>query len=263
MDKIYLAGSFYGFRDQIINALPDFTFADPRKHRQHSIASLDEDDMKEAEESPILLACFPEGKDRGTMTYAEIGDSRVNGNYIMIADETPNKDPLLRKFADENLKSINESIKFIKLNNKKLKSEFEKINKTKTDLSKVVKNVLFAGDPYTLARLETDTEKNFINYNDITNLCDFKKIDMAVVHFPEMGNWDRKAIFYMGVSYGMQTPIILFDEKEIPYPPLCGLARRIFRNKESLIDYVNAVESQKIEDEAKLMYNLFKKYDNI
>lgn len=263
--KIYLAGSFYNFRDKIIQALPDFEFADPRKHRQHSISSLVEDDMNEAETSPILLACFPKGKTRGTMTYAEIGASRANGNYVIIADENERKDGLLLNFADKTFDEIDQAIEFLKTNkNNIFCSKFKPINWEKTDLNREVTDIFLAGGSFHfLDFLTTGTNKRVYQPFNLGSLNSFRDMDLTICNFPEKEDWDRPQIFYMGVSYALQTPIILLDEKEIPYPPLTGLARRIFRKENALLEYVQNIKSQKIEDEAKVMYDLFKKYDHI
>ena len=118
--KIYLAGSFLNFRDKIISELGyKYEFADPRKNRQHSIATLVVDDMGKAKECPIMLACFPKGNSRGTMTYAEIGGSRAKGNYIIIADETDKRDEFLDSISDSKLNSIDDAINFLKKKNMK------------------------------------------------------------------------------------------------------------------------------------------------
>ncbi len=261
--KIYLAGSFFDFRDKIIQALPDNNFDNPRNNRQFCISALVEDDMTKAIGDKILLACFPKGKTRGTATYAEIGASRISGNYIIIADENQDKDPLLRTFADINLDSIDEAIGFLKDNrNKVLKSNYERIQ-GKKEFGKV-ENIFFAGNEDHLKKL--DLNKLIYFYDDSNpqySLSIFKNFDLTLAHFPEAGDWSRKQIFFMGVSYALKIPVIMLDEKEVPYPPLNGLVRRVFRTKRSLVDYLDSLESQKVEDEAKVMYNLFKKYDNI
>lgn len=50
-----MIGSYHGFRYGIIEALPDFSFADPRTHRQASTAKLVCDDLGEAEEYQVPL----------------------------------------------------------------------------------------------------------------------------------------------------------------------------------------------------------------
>lgn len=105
--KIYLAGSFYDFRDRIISELGDsYEFSDPRNNRQNAIAANVEDDINSSLSCPIFLACFPKGKSRGTMTYAEAGASRTKGNYMIIADETGQKDNFLEKIVDNSFDSI-------------------------------------------------------------------------------------------------------------------------------------------------------------
>jgi hypothetical protein len=194
------------------------------------------------------------------MTYAEVGASRVNGNYIIIADENSLKDNLLERIADKNLNGIDDAINFLRENNNLLKSEFKKI-KSQSELNHA-ETVFVSGDDKYFNEIEK-TDKKIICYENLKDLSDFENVDVTFVHFPEKGDWDRKAIFFMGVSYALKIPIIMLDQKEIPYPPLSGLVRRIFRTKDSVLDYFKELKSQKISDEALIMYNLFKKYDGI
>ncbi|PIU75856.1 hypothetical protein COS75_02175 [Candidatus Pacearchaeota archaeon CG06_land_8_20_14_3_00_35_12] len=265
-DKIYLAGSFYSFRDRIINALPEHDFADPRKHRQFAIAPLVIDDMKEAEESPIFLACFPKGKTRGTMTYGEIGASKILGNYVMIADENEQKDPLLEQIADVNFNSIDAAIDFLRSNNKILKSEYEKTPK-KESLDKI-ETIFLASNSRNFPEIFELNKKgmNIVTPENITSLNEFKNADLNAVYFPSMGDWERKAIFFMGAAYALEMPTIMLDEKEFSYPPLNGIVRRVCRSKISMMDYMSTLidrKTQKIEVEAGICYDFFKKYDHI
>lgn len=263
-DKIYLAGSFYDFRDKIISELPELTFDDPRKNRQYCISATVEDDMKKASKDKVLLACFPKGKSRGTMTYAEIGASRAKGNFVMIADENEEKDELLSDIADVNFDSINEAISYLKKENNDLKSYYDPV----APLKKLgdIETIVFAGNKKQLEKLNLPkfaySLDNLFDPGHYPLSC-LENVDLTIAHFPKKGDWDRKQIFFMGASYALQIPVILLDEKEVPYPPLLGLARRVFTTKRSLRDYIGALESNTIEKEAGIMYNLFKKYDKI
>ena len=255
--RIYLAGSFYDFRDKIISALPDFEFSDPRKKRQNSIAQVVEDDMKDAAECPVMLACFPNGKSRGTMTYAEIGAAKAKGNYIIIADENEQTDYELNKIADVKFGKIDEAIEFLKDATYE-KSGNEIVKKSSGDGFRI----FLATTPEYTKGLEKIAQngKKIFTFKEMESIEDFGRMDLTAVHFPRGLKRNRQAIFVMGMSYSLGTPICMLDENPIIYPPLAGLARRIFTQKEPFIDYLNMLESQKIDDEAKVMYQLFEKY---
>jgi len=255
--RIYLAGSFYNFRERIISALPDFDFANPITHRQNSIAQLVEDDMKAAEECPVMLACFPKGKSRGTMTYAEIGAARAKGNYIIIADENEQQDYDINKIADVKFGKIDDAIEFLK-NATYEKSGNEIVKKISDDNFRI----FLTTTPGYIKGLEKIVQngKKIFTFKDMESVEDFGRMDLTAVHFPRGLKRNRHAIFVMGMSYSLGTPICMLDENPIIYPPLAGLARRIFTQKEPFIDYLNMIQSQKIDDEAKVMYQLFEKY---
>lgn len=265
--KIYLAGSYNSnFRDKIINALPDHDFADPRKHRQFSIATIVVDDMAEAEECPILIANFPKGKPRGVMTYAEIGASRMDGHYIMVADENEQKDLFLQEIADEHFSSIDKIIDFIGSNNKTLKSRYEPVPK-KEKMDKI-ETVFLASNPRNIPGIPVLKKDGFnvLTPETMTDLKEFKDVDLNVVYFPEMGNWERKAVFFMGAAYALRMPTLMIDEKKWSYPPLNGLARRIARCPEPVPDYWDKLGEKRTletEIESRICYDLFAKYDGI
>ena len=259
--KIYLAGSFFDFRDKIITALPEHNFSDPRKHRQHSIASLVEDDMGEAKESPILLACFPKGKSRGVMTYAEIGASFISGNYIAIADENEKKDDSLEKIADYKTGSIDEAIEFMKYswyNMLQHPAVKEENNKNNGNL-----NILLTTNQNYFTELKNIQEngKKVFYVDDLESTEEIGKMDLTITMLPKGEEIDRRAVAFMGMAYALQIPNILIEENPVKYPPLLGLARRVFDNKDIAISYLSQLKSQKIDDEAKIMYDLFKRYN--
>ena len=259
--KIYLAGSFFDFRDKIISELSyKYEFADPRKNRQHSIATLVVDDMDKAEECPIMLACFPKGNSRGTMTYAEIGGSRSEGNYIIIADETDKSDEFLDSISNSNLNSIDDAINFLKNNNlgrDPLRAITKKQNKDNKIRIFLATNINYFKE---IEQIYQNDENKVLMYGSFGDLKNFGKADLTVAHFPEGGNRDKRAIFFMGMSYTLKIPIVMIEENPIIYPPLAGLPRRIFTKKEIALDYLTRLNSQEIQDEAKVMYSLFQKY---
>jgi len=260
--KIYLAGSFLDFRDKIIAALGyKYEFADPRKNRQHSIATLVVDDMGGAEECPILLACFPKDKPRGTMTYAEIGGSRAKGNCIIIADETEKRDKFLDDISDYKPNSIETAINFLKNNNsgrdasRAITKKQNKDNKLRMFLAT---NIEYFKE---IEQVYQNDENKILMYGDFVNLKDFGKADLTIAHFPEGKDRDRKAIFFMGMSYALEASSITVDENMVLYPPLEGLARRNFKDKKPALDYLIRLKSLEIQKESKVYYYVDKKYN--
>ena len=266
-EKIYLAGAFSDWRDKIIQSLPKFQFADPRNNRQNAVAKLVEDDMNNACQCPILFGCFPEGHARGTMTYAEIGASKVSGNYIIIVDENKEKDGLIKEVASEELNSLEEGIEFLRgkdyvfIPSKQIRVKKEKAKGL---------DILLVGDTAKIEKLDVDGKGIEKRIKTIpagkywTSEKDFEEIDLMIVNFPR-GARDKKAVFYMGICYTLDIPIIMVESNPIVYPPLGGLAKRVFVGPEREIilqDYLSQLDSIEIEKEAPVMYNLFKKYDS-
>ena len=259
--KIYLAGSFFDFRDKIISALPEHKFSDPRKHRQHSIASLVEDDMNEAKECPILLACFPKGKSRGVGTYAEIGASLVTGNYIVIADETESSDDFLESIADYKTKSIDEAIEFVKYSWYNMLPNTEVKKKQTKENGKLNVLITTNKDCFSEVNEIEQNGKKIFYVDNLENIEDIGKMDLTLTCLEKGADIDRRAVAFMGMAYALEIPNILVEENPVAYPPLLGFARRVFTSKEIAFDYLSQLKSQKIDDEAKIMYGLFKKYN--
>jgi len=260
-NRIYLAGSFHDWRDKIIKALPEYDFADPRNNRQNAIAKLVEDDIKNASECLITFAYFPKGKSRPTMTYAEMGAARANGNYIIYVDENEEKDSLIEKVASVNFSKLNDATAYLK----KQEPSFELIKISERLKERDQINIaLFGNIPRNISNLSLE-KKNLIVYDvdDLDNLKNFgEDIDLTVINF-DKGLREKHAVFYMGISYALDIPIILSTGNPIVYPPLAGLARRIFTGEfraEILEDYLTNLSSLEISEEAKVMYGLFEKY---
>lgn len=267
--KIYLIGSFHDFRDRIIDALPQYPFADPRTHRQSCVLKTLQDDVHEAESCPIALAVFPRGKSRGVMSYAEIGVSVANGNHLIIVDEDENPDPLLRGLADYYFTDLGDALHFLGGN-----PEFgdtageELVSKYPAEPEKKeipAETVYFCGtiDDRLLGIIgrarEARPDKNFIvksgdAYSDFERITDY---DLIVVNFPGQLDWDRDACFMLGAAYSHDISVVLMDAHDWKYPPLQGLARR-HCTPEVLLDYLVNVDDLHITEEAKHMYNFFK-----
>ena len=259
--KIYLAGSFLDFRDEIISELGyKYEFSDPRKNRQHSIATLVVDGMKGAEECPILLACFPKGNSRGTMTYAEIGGSRAKGNYIIIADETEKRDNFLDSISDYKPNKIKDAIHFLKNNNPRRDASRAIIKKQSKDNKLRIFLATNINDFKEIEQVYQNDENKILMYGSFGNLKDFGNVDLTVAHFPKGKDRDRKAIFLMGMSYALEASSITVDENMVLYPPLEGLARRNFKDKKPALDYLMRLKSLEIQKESKVYYWVDKKY---
>lgn len=264
-EKLYLAGRFGNWRDGIIRALGDkYEIIDPRDHRQNAIAKLVEDDMSGSRTSPITLTCLPRGTSPPTMTFAENGGSRARGNCIIVVDENENHVPLFEKIASYSFTDRKKAVSLLRGENAILNALYPRISRKEKE---VCKNVLFAGniDAQEIDQVIHTTSKTKgvrVDY-DLGHLEDFgEDVDLLVVNF-ERGPRCKKAIFYMGLCYTLDIPVVLCTGNPIVYPPLAGLARRIFTDNERhdvLQDYLRDLDSLKIEDEAQIMYGLFEKY---
>jgi len=268
--RIYLIGSYLGFRDKIISALPQYQFSDPRKHRQSCVLKLAYDDMTEAETCPVALAIFPKNKRKGVMSYAELGASKVHDNHIIVVDEDKD-DPLLEKIAKQNFNSVDDAIAFLKTNpefkrNKK-KKIIKKYPQTTEHTGIPQKNIYICGtiDEKILETIDKAKkirpEKNFILRSEDT-YKDFQRIteyDLIVAHFPGHLDWDRHAMFMIGAAYPHNIPVLLIEDKDWRYPPLQAIVRRHGRTMNCLLEYITEVNDAHISREAVNMYAFFER----
>lgn len=290
---VYLVGSFHGFRDRIILALPHFSFADPRIHRQSSVAKLVVDDLGKAERCPITMAVFPKGKSRGVMTYAEIGVAFSHGNYIILIDENEKKDPVLEKIADLRFNSIDQAIE--ELPKLVLPHKPKKIIQSKypSGFEGIVPNnrVCIAGEKNSYINQiiekvqEMRPDRKFVFATDIYDeLCNIERNDLLVTYFPERNDWNRDAILLMGGAYAHDISNLIVEGHRWKYPPLQGVpsdginedlllthlmmsdiiqkVRAIARRHgepENYSEYITEVDDLNIVKEAMNMYNFFKK----
>jgi len=98
--------------------------------------------------------------------------------------------------------------------------------------------------------------------SDLESLEDFGSVDLTVVGFPR-GTRDKKSVFFMGLSYALETPVVMIEKNPILYPPLVGMVRRIFvgdEGEKTVVEYLSQLSCQDISIEAKVMYGLFKKH---
>jgi len=269
--KIYLIGSFHDFRDKIINALPDYDFSDPRKFKQSCVLNTVSEDVKEAKECPVSLAVFPKGKSRGTMSYAELGISAVYENHIIIVDEDENADPLLKQIARNYFTNLDDAIGFLKTKPSfSLNSKKEMVSKypANSDYKIIPCNTVYVCGTIDEELMEAveradkrGAEKRVIfnsdTYQDFQNILSY---DLIVANFPAKPDmdWDRHACFMMGAAYPHDISVLLIDPHEWKYPPLQGLVRRHATTMNNLEDYLVYVKDLHINNEAVVMYNLFK-----
>ena len=128
-----------------------------------------------------------------------------------------------------------------------------------------VKRVLLLGLDEGFAETVKAPEKVMVRDYDLKGISRFcQDTDLLIVNF-ERGKRPRKNIFLMGVAHASETPIIMCTANPIIYPPLAGLARRIFAGSERfgiLRDYLRQITSNDVNSEAKVMYELFRKYNS-
>lgn len=272
---INLVGSYHGFRDEIIKALPGYPLRDPRRNRQTATAKIVIDDLANAEESDICFVVAPRGKSRGVMTYVEIGDSYAHGKYVINVDENEVPDQFLITFSDKSLTNLRDGIEFILNNNFKLEKKRDVppntgyANSLKKASERRPLNIFLHGSlqnglkEIMHHKLENRIQKNFFTpSNDaFTDFELFREIDYLIVHFPKGEEINRQACFFMGVSWAYNIPIIVIEENPVPYPPLQAVARRQFRNLKPALDYISLLETPEVENESTLMYQLFQKYN--
>ena len=269
--SIYLIGSFHGFRDEIIRRLPQFSFADPRKHRQSSAAKMVIDDLTEAATNQLSLAVFPKGKSYGVMSFSEIGVAYKHGNHLIIIDGNQ-QEPILKELADETFTTLDDALNY--LNNKKSFSTHRRERpliypperKEPLELRNVLvtgtfnKNLEQALHEAQRRRPElsidlTTPDKAFSQFKDLHNY------DFLVAYFPREDDWNRTACLFMGGAYAHDLPILILDEHDWKYPPLQAIARRQGSLK-GLADYLSEVDDQLIGKEAVNMYSFFQREKN-
>ena len=265
--RIYLIGSYHGFRDGIIEALPDYTFADPRTHRQSSAAKLVCDDLQEAEESPIALAVFPQGKSKGVMSYAEIGVSFTNKNHLIVVDENEDYNPLLKELADCHFNSLDTAIDYLRskpdfrISKSDIESKYPAGCNQPIELNRVLICGTITEELETIVRQarKTCSDREFIlgrdTYKELTNISEY---DLVAVNFPGNLDWDRDACLLMGGAYAHDISILLIDDHDWKYPPLQAIARR-HGTINTLFEYLTEVDNLNISAEALNMYTFFKR----
>ncbi|MCR4327636.1 MAG: hypothetical protein NUV46_03580 [Nanoarchaeota archaeon] len=266
-EGIYLVGSFTNpeWRDEFINKFPEIKWVDPRNNPQSSMAKVVFTDLNSSIETPSTLCYIPFGKNSaGTTSYSEVGASRVKGNSIITVDESGRnkKESLLKKVSSYYFFSKNESFNFLKRGD--LSSKITEIVPLKNpSLMDSYKNVYVAGDltPLTETVVKLKKMGKKINCNlKVDELDKFKETDLMIINFDKGNGYNKKeALYFMGVSYALNIPIILVDENPVNYPTLPAIARRTFHKEgrfEELNYYLDRLKSLKISDEALVYYDL-------
>jgi len=247
--------------------LPNLSFDDPRDHNQSSITRLDFDDMNSAMNCPISLVYLGNGKRAGTMSYCELGAARANGNCIVAVDENEEKDSLIEQIASNYFTSKQKALEFLK--ESKFNPDYNSIKKNdKTSNKNPCRNILFTGNLEEMNELieEVSKYKKVYTRPPINGLDDFsEKFDTVVVNFKKGEDHNKHGLYHMGLAYATKVPIIeLEGNSAFPYPPLLGLARRVFTGKQRFTvaqEYLKQLGSQHIADEAKLCYELMNKFN--
>ncbi len=267
---IYLAGSYIkNFRDQIIEALPNVKFRDPRDNRQAAMYAMNTDDLEGSIECPTMVACFPEGKAPGVMTFVELGAAFAAGNDIFTANELPKAhevSDLLEQTASKYFKSIeNGLIPFLK--------DWEPVPKeSKQRIEKLgpINDIYFCGDldrgldrmAEFAEKIRPDKNYHFKSADIIEDFENLKDYDMIVAHFPTGEKLDRKTMFMLGGAVYNHIPVIMKIDGVFPYPPISGgLQRRLVNDFGGLLDYIVSVDDAAIAKEASHMYQFFQRYD--
>jgi hypothetical protein len=277
-NKVYPIGGFrtddpsryQDWRDFFIENLPNLKFDDPREHNQSAIAKLDTGDMNSAMNCPLSLVYLFGNKRAGTMSYCELGASRARGNCIIAVDHNDKKDSLIEQIASHYYTDKDRALEFLQKGefnfNKHRPIKIE--NKTKT--REPCKSILFSGSLEDAGMIElikeTSKFKEVYTRVPVSDLYDFSdKFDLVVVNFPQGEQHSKYGLYHMGLAYATEVPIIeLEGNSKFPYPPLPGLARRVFMGKERFHvakEYLERLQSQHISDEALICYELMAKYN--
>jgi hypothetical protein len=253
---VYPAGRFHGWQDEFVrDVFPTWDVLDPRNNRQGAIAKLVEDDMGGVKKADAIFCRLPAGKSLPVMGYAEIGSARVMGKPIILVDENETRELIIHNLASEVFKNYKDGLGYL------MRGNFELTNKdiSERDAVNPVNKIAFAGDITIPRKLNKE-----IVYPNILKLEDLAEADLLAVSF-ESEKRDPKALAIMGAAYTLGIPIALYDANPIIYPPLAGLARRIFtgdKGRKAIVEYLKAIQSNDINSEAVVMYNLFKKFNN-
>ena len=253
---VYPAGRFHGWQDEFVrDVFPTWDVLDPRNNRQGAIAKLVEDDMSGVKKADAIFCRLPAGKSLPVMTYAEIGSARVMGKPIILVDENETRELIIHNLASEVFKNYKDGLGYLMRGNFELTEK----NISERDAVNPVNKIAFAGDISIPRKFNKE-----IVYPNILKLEDLAEADLLAVSF-ESEKKDPKALALMGVAYTLGIPIILHDSNPLVYPPLAGLARRIFvgdKGREAVKEYLMKIQINHVDIESKLYIDLSKKFNN-
>ena len=118
---IYLAGGFHsGWQEQVINAVPNACFLDPRQHELSDEQQYTQHDLEEVRRSDWVFAFFEITNPGGYSLALEVGFAKALGKRIIYIDEKSANDPqtgrylgMVRSCADFVFSSLEEGIVFL------------------------------------------------------------------------------------------------------------------------------------------------------
>ena len=261
-NSLYLAGSFYDFRDKIIASAP-FNVVDARNNPQHAMFETNKADLEAAIETPAFGLCLPKGKPAGVMTMVELGAAYSSGSEIIVANEVEGEldlptGMLLKNASRHYFRSIDDMVSFFQGYTLPEKSPA----KRPAEKAGPVKRIAVYGlEPDALDVKGKEVVQGAYTIKDAKEF-EAGKVDILAVGFPRGKPHDRFACFMMGAATFHRVPIIVYTDRKAPYPPLTGgLQRRLFTDMDAVKYYLQSVQSQDITTESRVMYEIFKKFD--
>jgi hypothetical protein len=274
-NRIYLIGSYgKGYRDKIITALPERSFADPRDQRQSSVAKLVCDNLQMAKECPIALAYNP-----GIMSFVEMGAVVTHGNYLIVVDPDrrhsingghpliPHKNLILEQIAGSLFRELDGAIEFLQSNPNLPKKDTEIVSKYPAGSRENIpmNKVLVCGtgtqeltEAIRRAKKARPDREFYFGTDILKEFSRMSDYDLLVVNFPGDKEWDKHACLLMGAASAHDISILLIDEHDWKYPPLQAVARR-HCTVDVLHEYLTEVDDLNISSEARAMYRFFQR----
>lgn len=119
--KVYLAGGFKsGWQDQVMKALPEFDYFDPRSHGLKNKAEYTAWDLEAIRRSDVVFAYLETTNPGGYALALEVGFGKALGKFVVLVDEKSTTDPIAGRYlemvsetADVSVKTIEEGIAFM------------------------------------------------------------------------------------------------------------------------------------------------------
>lgn len=119
--NVYLAGGFKsGWQDQLIKALPQYNFFDPRSHGLQNKADYTAWDLEAIRRSDLVFAYLEAANPGGYALALEVGFAKALGKFVVLVDQKSDSDPQIGRYlgmiveaADVSLKTIEEGVAFM------------------------------------------------------------------------------------------------------------------------------------------------------